>query len=255
PPRTPRRASRHRRQHDHRRRRDDGGAERRHRTRAHRPRRENRREERGAAVAGRRRIRDRSSRLRSCGLAQSVDRVSPVTCAEKASRRARTSGRRARREAGRLPDGDGSLITRRPFVVVVLLILWFGGVVPASAQQPLIAPAPPEPDFFSRSDFHLNAAWIRTVPALSPGSETLGDRRFMWDTFWGGSADIFDYVSGRVGVIIDYEAVLGGEFQPFDPNQGNYTLEASGSGRLGAQTEVVGMLHHVSRHLSDRSKV
>lgn len=138
---------------------------------------------------------------------------------------------------------------------MILLLLWLGGAVPAGAQQPVIAPAPREPDFFSRSDFHLNAAWIRTVPTLSPGSATVADRRFMWDTFWGGSVDIFDYVGGRVGVIIDYEAVLGGEFQPFDPNQGNYTLEASASARLGAQTEVVGLLHHVSRHLSDRPKV
>jgi len=134
-------------------------------------------------------------------------------------------------------------------------MLWLGGAVPAGAQQPVIAPAPQGPDFFPRSDFHLNAAWIRTVPALSPGSLTVADRRFMWDTFWGGSVDIFDYVGGRLGVIIDYEAMLGGEYQAFDPNQGNYTLEASASARFGAQTEVVGMLHHVSRHLSDRPKV
>ena len=101
----------------------------------------------------------------------------------------------------------------------------------------------------------MNAAWIRTVPALSPANPAVADRRYMWDTFWGGTIDLFDYVSGRLGVIIDYEAVLGGEFQPFDPNQGNYTLEANASARLGAQTEVVGMLHHVSRHLSDRAKV
>lgn len=76
----------------------------------------------------------------------------------------------------------------------------------------------------------------------------------MWDTFWGGSVDIVDYVGGRVAVLIDYEAVLGGEFQAFDPNQANYTLEVSASTRVGDATEVVGMLHHVSRHLSDRAK-
>jgi hypothetical protein len=53
---------------------------------------------------------------------------------------------------------------------VVLLMLWLGGAMAASAQQPVIAPAPQQPDFFSRSDFHLNAAWIRTVPALSPAA-------------------------------------------------------------------------------------
>ena len=48
--------------------------------------------------------------------------------------------------------------------------------------------------------------------------------------------------------------MLGSEFQPFDPYQGNYTLEASGSVRIGVNTEVVGIFHHVSRHLSDRAK-
>jgi len=47
--------------------------------------------------------------------------------------------------------------------------------------------------------------------------------------------------------------VLGDEFRPFDPNQGNYTLEASSSVRVG-ETEIAGMFHHVSRHLSDRPK-
>jgi hypothetical protein len=134
-------------------------------------------------------------------------------------------------------------------------MLWLGGAVPADAQQPVVAPAPDKPEFCSRSDFHLNAAWIRTVPTLTPGSQTVTDRRFMWDTFWGGSIDIVDYVGGRLGVLIDYEAVLGGEYQAFDPNQGNYTLEASASARLDDDTEVVGILHHVSRHLSDRAKV
>lgn len=77
----------------------------------------------------------------------------------------------------------------------------------------------------------------------------------MWDTYWGGSVDLLDYVEGRMGVIIDYEAVLGNEFQAFDPNQGNYTLEPSASKRFGPVTELVGIFHHVSRHLSDRAKV
>jgi hypothetical protein len=88
----------------------------------------------------------------------------------------------------------------------------------------------------------------------STTGQTVDDPRFSWDTHWGGSVDVVDYVGGRLAVIIDYQAVLGSEFQPFDPYQGNYTLEASGSVRAGADTEVVGIFHHVSRHFSDRPK-
>ena len=125
----------------------------------------------------------------------------------------------------------------------------------AQIPQPIVAPAPPQPEFFSRSDFHLNAAWLRHEEPAVAGSEPITTERFMWDTYWGGSIDLVDYVAGRAGVLIDYEAVLGNEFQAFDPNQGNYTLEASASARFGPRTEVVGLLHHVSRHLSDRAKV
>ena len=65
--------------------------------------------------------------------------------------------------------------------------------------------------------------------------------------------DLVDYGVGRVTVLADYEIVLGSEFQPFDPNQGNYRLEASSSVRAG-RVEVAGVFHHVSRHLGDRPK-
>jgi len=109
------------------------------------------------------------------------------------------------------------------------------------AQQPLAKP-PTEAQFFSRSAFRLEGS------ALSDD-----DIRFSWDTHWGGEFDLVDYVVGRASVLVDYQAVLGDEYRPFDPNQGNYTLEASGSWRFGG-TEVVGVFHHVSRHLSDRPK-
>jgi hypothetical protein len=48
--------------------------------------------------------------------------------------------------------------------------------------------------------------------------------------------------------------VLGNELRPFDPTQGNYILELSTSYRI-KRTEVAGIFHHVSRHLSDRPKV
>jgi hypothetical protein len=117
----------------------------------------------------------------------------------------------------------------------------------AAAQQPdqpIASPAPDKPEFLSRADFQLSAS--RLV-----GSD---DIRFSWDTHFGGSLDVVDYVHGRGGIYVDYEALLGDEFRIFDPNQGNYTLEAFGSARVNDSTEVVGIFHHVSRHLSDRPK-
>jgi hypothetical protein len=116
----------------------------------------------------------------------------------------------------------------------------------ASAQppnQPVVSPAPAAPEFLSRADFQLSASAL-----------AIDDIRFSWDTHFGGSLDLVDYVAGRAGVYVDYEAVLGDEYRIFDPNQGNYTLEAFAGGRAGPATEIIGMFHHVSRHLSDRPK-
>jgi hypothetical protein len=150
-----------------------------------------------------------------------------------------------------MPDGDGSLTRRILFATLFAIMAGRAGAQP---QQPVVAPAPAEPAFFSRSDFHLNAAWLGT-PASAADEGTPADQQFAWDTFWGGSLDFIDYVNGRVGILIDYEAVLGREYQLFDPNQGNYTLEASASARVDDDTEAVVIFHHVSRHLSDRPKV
>jgi hypothetical protein len=150
-----------------------------------------------------------------------------------------------------MPNGDEPLKRRAIILSLVLLIAAASG---AAAQQPVISPPPSEHgEFFARTDFHLNAAWLGLMSNRTSGPTP--DQRFDWDTFWGGSLDLVDYVKGRVGFIIDYEAVLGNEYQPFDPNQGNYTLEASTSARLGPNTELVAIFHHVSRHLSDRAKV
>jgi hypothetical protein len=137
-----------------------------------------------------------------------------------------------------MPDSARSVIQRAlvgaGFVIAVAL--------PAFAQQPLPDP-PAQVEFMSRYDFHLSGAAL--------GSDD--PARFLWDTHWGGDFDLVDYVKGRLSFLVDYQAVLGNEFRPFDPNQGNYTLEFSGSGRLG-KTELVAAFHHVSRHLSDRPK-
>jgi len=116
---------------------------------------------------------------------------------------------------------------------------------PAVAQspQPVVAPAPAGPEFLSRYDFHMAATAL-----------AIDDERFSWDSHFGGSFDVIDYVVGRLAVRADYEAVLGDELRPFDPNQGMYTLEGSFSARLRDSTELVGIFHHVSRHLSDRPK-
>jgi hypothetical protein len=121
----------------------------------------------------------------------------------------------------------------------------------AQTQQPVVSPAPAGPEFLSRYDFHLSAAALLTsTPTPAPA---VPDQRFSWDTHFGGSFDVVDYIVGRTSVTIDYQAVLGSEYRPFDPNQGNYTLEAASSARIG-DLEVVGIFHHVSRHLSDRPK-
>ncbi|HEV3062247.1 MAG TPA: hypothetical protein VGY48_28620 [Vicinamibacterales bacterium] len=136
----------------------------------------------------------------------------------------------------------GSL-ARRAAVAACLSLAWVSSVFAQAPEQPVVAPAPPAPDFLSRADFHLSAA------SLSDN-----DIRFSWDTHFGGSVDIIDLVAARLGVAIDYEAVLGSEFRRFDPNQGNYTLETYVNARLAPQTEAGIVFHHVSRHLSDRPK-
>jgi hypothetical protein len=124
-----------------------------------------------------------------------------------------------------------------------LLVLAFVALVRPVTAQPLVPPRPDGAEFMSRYDFHLSAAALAHE-----------DERFSWDTHWGGDLDLVDYVRGRLTFLADYQAVLGNEFQPFDPNQGNYTLAVSGSVRAAEATEVVFVFNHVSRHLGDRPK-
>jgi hypothetical protein len=129
----------------------------------------------------------------------------------------------------------------RPALVVVCLTLCLAST--AKAQQTPLAETPTSSRFLSRYDFRLSAA------ALSHD-----DQRFSWDTHFGGDIDVVDYLYGRLSSYMDYQAVLGNELRPFDPNQGNYILELSMSYRL-PRAEVAAIFHHVSRHLSDRPKV
>jgi hypothetical protein len=147
---------------------------------------------------------------------------------------------------------EGSVMrASRPALLAASFVLALAAGARAQSQQPIIAPASATPEFLTRYDFHLS---IARLLASAPVPRLVPDDRFAWDAHFGGSFDIADLVVGRLGVIVDYQAVMGSELRPFDPNQGNYTLEGFVSARLDANTEVAGIFHHVSRHLSDRPK-
>jgi hypothetical protein len=141
---------------------------------------------------------------------------------------------------------DGSLARHAARAACLVLVV----STPALAQQELYVPPPAGREFLPRYDFHMS------VESLSPPKDTpeeQADERFSWDTHFGGSFDVVDLVFMRAGAIVDFEAVEGSEYRPFDPNQGNYTLEAFVSARVG-HSEIGPIFHHISRHLSDRAK-
>jgi hypothetical protein len=131
------------------------------------------------------------------------------------------------------------------------LFLLVAAVTAGAQQQPVAVPAPDKPEFLPRFDFHLTID--RLLRSQTPPPQ-LVDQRFSWDSHYGGSFDLIDYVGGRASITADYQAVMGREFRPFDPNQANYILEASISGRSSDRTEAAVIFHHVSRHISDRPK-
>jgi hypothetical protein len=145
-----------------------------------------------------------------------------------------------------MSDRPGSLALAACFAFV------FAAHAAAQPSQPIVAAPPAAPEFMSRYDFHLSIARLVTsAPDLVPA---VPDQRFSWDSHFGGSFDFADLVVGRLGVTVDYQAVMGSEYRPFDPNQGSYILEGFISARVAPDTEVAGIFHHVSRHLSDRPK-
>jgi hypothetical protein len=154
----------------------------------------------------------------------------------------------ARPSTLRRAQGSGRAFHRA--ILAACLILFVA--VPLAAQpQPTVSPAPAAPEFLPRYDFHMSID--RLMRSLTP-QQQLADKRFSWDSHYGGSFDLVDYVAGRATVTLDYQAVMGSEFRPFDPNQANYMLEASVSGRSSEATEAAVIFHHVSRHISDRPK-
>jgi hypothetical protein len=126
------------------------------------------------------------------------------------------------------------------FVVAVL------ACAPSVGAQTVVPPAsnasPNAVEFFSRFDSSISIERMFEE-----------DERFVWDGTIGVDVDVMDYGFGRTAIVANYEVIMGREFRPFDPNQGNYILEASTSARAGA-FELAAVFHHVSRHLSDRPK-
>ena len=133
---------------------------------------------------------------------------------------------------------------------LALLVLAAGRVTSAQSIQlaPLAhtqAPADnPEGTFvfLPSYHFHLNMAHLSSD---SP--------RYIWDANYGGELGIFAYGRTQATFVANYQAVLGEEFHPFDPNQGNYILDGVLSTRFKG-VYVAGVFHHLSRHLADRPK-
>jgi hypothetical protein len=90
--------------------------------------------------------------------------------------------------------------------------------------------------------FHLNMAHLSDE-----------DERYNWDANYGGELGIVAVGRTQLTFVANYQAVLGEEFHPFDPNQGNYTIDGVLSTRVKG-FYVAGVFHHLSRHLADRPK-
>ena len=97
-------------------------------------------------------------------------------------------------------------------------------------------------EFLTQITFRLTAAHLVS-----------DDDRFIWDADIAGALDLVDYTAGRTVLYATYHVVGGNEFQPFDPVQGNYLLGFMTSLRVDG-TEIGGVFHHVSRHMSDRPR-
>ena len=133
---------------------------------------------------------------------------------------------------------------------LALLVMAAGRVTSAQSIQlaPLAnAQAPADnPEgtvvFLPSYHFHLNMAHLSSD---SP--------RYIWDANYGGELGIVAYGRTQVTFVANFQAVLGEEFHPFDPNQGNYILDGVLSTRFKG-LYVAGVFHHLSRHLADRPK-
>lgn len=113
----------------------------------------------------------------------------------------------------------------------------------ASAQTP--APQPGTPTTIT------SGFVTRTGVSIGLAHLTAGDPRFNWAARFNGDVDIADYKRGRINLYGEYDAVFGSERRPFDLNHENYTVDISATYRAKG-AEFFGVIHHVSRHLTDR---
>ena len=80
------------------------------------------------------------------------------------------------------------------------------------------------------------------------------DNNFVWDADLGGDMDLFDFKYVRGNLLVNFESIVGRQIRAIDPNQGNYTFDVSAWWRTFVPDAELGVtLHHVSRHLFDRS--
>jgi hypothetical protein len=114
---------------------------------------------------------------------------------------------------------------------------------PALAQTP--APQPGTPATITRGLVPRAGVHVGLIHL------TAADPRFNWAARFGTDIDVYDYGKGRLSLIGEYEAVFGSERREFDLNHENYTVDISASLRAKG-SEFFGVIHHVSRHLTDR---
>jgi len=76
-----------------------------------------------------------------------------------------------------------------------------------------------------------------------------------WMGWIGAGASLLGVGATRAYFTADVETIIGNTRRAFDASQANYHLEVGAHRRMGARHEATVFFHHVSRHLSDRSKV
>ena len=134
------------------------------------------------------------------------------------------------------------MLPHPPWLSVVVCVLLLS---PArtDAQTPAPQPSAPAvitPGFITRTGVSIGLAHL-----------TAGDPRFNWAARFRGDIDLADYGRGRLNMYGEYDAVFGSERRVFDLNHENYTIDISATLRKGS-SEFFGVVHHVSRHLTDR---
>jgi hypothetical protein len=115
----------------------------------------------------------------------------------------------------------------------------------ARAQPPVASPSTTDQkaiDFLTAYRFRMGASRLAA-----------DDQEFIWDGRLSGDVDLLRAARTYLNFFAEYGVILGNERRHFDPNQSLYTLDLRITQRFGPN-DVTGVLHHVSRHLSDRAK-